>query len=243
MILGSDSQFLSIKKWYSKLAILQNQICLIEVPTLSSDDKYYFATGFLINSNHVLTTYHLIEEYHNYRKRTDSINVEPIKFRFDYLFNEDKQILHGGILYESVPNDWIIDYSDYTRNYQENIDKLDYCILKIEGEPGLDKSGFQGTPRGWIEIKEKNGEIKIGGTLSILHNPDMQMMKLSINTNSIKELINNESIILHKTNTGKGSSGAPCFDINWNLIAIYRNMLMNGFEIFQFIIFGCGKDD
>ena len=47
-------------------------------------------------------------------------------------------------------------------------------------------------------------------------------MKLALDTQAIIGVNGNATRVRYRTNTEPGSSGSPCFDANWNLVALHH---------------------
>ena len=56
-----------------------------------------------------------------------------------------------------------------------------------------------------------------------MHHPDAAPLKLSLDTNAIIGVNQNKTRVRYKTNTEGGSSGSPCFNANWQLVALHHS--------------------
>jgi hypothetical protein len=56
----------------------------------------------------------------------------------------------------------------------------------------------------------------------ILQHPQRGPIKLAIDTEAVLQLYENGTRVRYSTNTDPGSSGSPCFDMNWKLIALHH---------------------
>jgi len=59
-------------------------------------------------------------------------------------------------------------------------------------------------------------------TLMIAQHPDGSPMKFAFDTDSVIGLAGEGRRVRYKTNTEHGSSGSPCFDIDWTLVALHH---------------------
>jgi hypothetical protein len=93
--------------------------------------------------------------------------------------------------------------------------KLDYALLRlshrVDPVQGLAVVDIRGAP-----------EPQPGDTLSILQHPDDGPMKLAVTTNGVVRTYPERSTVRYQTMTAGGSSGAPCFDEEWRLVAVHR---------------------
>ena len=117
---------------------------------------------------------------------------------------------------------WLIDKSFYADNRLPNTDELDYALLRVKGNPGNNLMGEQGSQkRGWIELPTEEYEFSPNTPISILQHPEGKSLKLAFDTDGIIEVNQNRTMVKYKTNTEPGSSGSPCFNMNWDLIALH----------------------
>jgi V8-like Glu-specific endopeptidase len=56
-----------------------------------------------------------------------------------------------------------------------------------------------------------------------VQHPKAEPLKLAFDTDAIIGINENGTTVKYKTNTQPGSSGSPCFDINWNLVALHHS--------------------
>jgi V8-like Glu-specific endopeptidase len=56
----------------------------------------------------------------------------------------------------------------------------------------------------------------------ILQYPKTQPLKLALDTEGVLRLNSNGTRVRYATNTEGGSSGSPCFNINWTLVALHH---------------------
>ncbi|MDF5733494.1 MAG: effector-associated domain EAD1-containing protein [Rhizonema sp. PD38] len=214
-IIRETNSFLDVDTWLGKLSKIQAQVCRIEFPKGTAQ-----GTGFLIAPNVVITNFHVMEDVINKK-----INYGNVVLRFDYKKLRDGTASSEGTEYH-LENDWLIDESPYlqdTENRLPTLDELDYTLLRVDGEPGNSTVGEKGSPvRGWIELPTKPYEFSSNTPLSILQHPKGGPLKLAFDTDAIISVNENYTIVRYKTNTEGGSSGSPCFNINWDLVALHH---------------------
>lgn len=58
--------------------------------------------------------------------------------------------------------------------------------------------------------------------INILQHPEGDSMKLSISQDGITGVYENSGLIQYVNKTALGSSGSPCFDENWCLVALHH---------------------
>ncbi|QHG21212.1 effector-associated domain EAD1-containing protein [Nostoc sp. ATCC 53789] len=210
-IIRETHSFLDVDTWLEKLSQIQAQVCRIEFPKGTAQ-----GTGFLIAPNVVITNYHVMEAVINQK-----VNYKNLVMRFDY-----KKLVDGkssdGTEYR-LTNNWRIDESRYTDNPLPTFDELDYILLRVDGNPGNSIVGEKDSPkRGWIELPTTKYDFSPNTPLSILQHPQGETLKLAFDTDAIIGVNENYTIVKYKTNTEPGSSGSPCFNIDWELVALHH---------------------
>jgi V8-like Glu-specific endopeptidase len=92
--------------------------------------------------------------------------------------------------------------------------KLDYAYVKVIDNPENPLSK-------WSHLKiDTLTEPQIGHFVNIIQHPLGEKKQIALTRNDIVAIDNKK--IFYKTDTEKGSSGAPVFDANWNVIALHH---------------------
>jgi len=214
-IIGPLNAYIPARLWYLKLASLERQVCRVE---LFHQGFRQYSTGFLVGPDLILTSYHSLE--HVIEAKINERVVDPqqnIGFRFDFI--EDLDFApRPGVVFQLSRN-WLVDH--FAVNRSTDISGLDYVLIRVDGEPGL-QILENGMTRGWIKVITDSFDISVGGALAILQHPIGRPLQISIDTHSILGIDQEKSTIFYRTNTEPGSSGSPCFDLNWRLIAMHQ---------------------
>jgi hypothetical protein len=235
-VIKKANSFLDVTKWRTKLGELENRVCRIEIH--QNGHIRVRGTGFLVGSEAVMTNYHVMQEVINAKQLRAAgkwwAKAEQVVLRFDYKQLADGQRLNQGTEYRLTSEEWLIDYSPESRAdyYPEpkpllpQPNELDYALLRVEGKPGDQTIGKQAEPgaakRGWIEVPTQGYEVEAGAPLLILQHPATKPLQLALETDAIIGLNQNHTRLTYKTNSEGGSSGSPCFNINWELVALHH---------------------
>jgi len=184
---------------FLKQAIEQSaSVCRIEIPS-----RNIMGTGVLIAPNKVLTNYHIFQP-----NEEDNIenNARNAVLRFG-CFTSD----NGG---ENSGNSFKLDNQKPILCFSKT-EHLDYILLQVESKINQEKDI---KPARWDGNKlpiEKMG-------ISVLQHPEGDSMKLSISQDGVTGVYHNSGLVQYINKTALGSSGSPCFDEDWCLVALHH---------------------
>ena len=236
-IIKTTNSFLDVDKWRTKLGQIEAQVCRIEI--LSNRGMIY-GTGFLLAPDVIITNYHVMEaviEGEQGRSTNRGISALPrdVVLRFDYKRQADGTTLNPGTIYHLATENWLVDKSPMSpidripdpKSSSPEPDQLDYALLRVAGIPGNDAIGDNAEPgapsRKWIEIPTQVPHIHPNTALFILQHPQGDPLQLALETDAIIGTNANNTRVSYRTNTLPGSSGSPCFNSNWELVALHHS--------------------
>jgi V8-like Glu-specific endopeptidase len=202
-VVQRDVPFEDLLSWLDKMERLMRSVCRIEYPSEQS-----VGTGFLISPDKVMTNCHVYDELMNRGYRQ---NPKAVVLRFDFIQSPGQQIK----LRESP-------HSLKTREPLDSspTEKLDYAIFQLKDSPGAEiVEGKNGkVPRGYLSPRAK--ALSLNEPLVILQHPGGEKLKMAFG--SVLEPMRRNRYVYYNVNTLPGSSGAPCFDTDLNLVAIHH---------------------
>src|SRR6202012_3559801 len=107
-------------------------------------------------------------------------------------------------------------------------DELDCALLRLDKSAGELAMGPNpdgpGPRRGWIKLPSGAPLPFTPSTpLFIVQHPQARPIKLSLDTRALTGVNTLRNRVRYTTNTEPGSSGSPCFDQNWNLLALHHS--------------------
>jgi hypothetical protein len=182
---------------------LANSVCKITF----ADRPDECATGVLIAPDLVLTNYHVLslEETSNLEKIAKSLH-----FQFGYVSTE---------LGMSIPIERFTVAAHQPVVQASPVHQLDYTLLRLNSQPPSLKpipfdSEFQLSPK---------------SPLNILQHPDGEKMKVSLSNNGVVKTDNMRGLVLYVNSTRGGSSGSPCFNDEWKLVALHHKEKQTSF--------------
>lgn len=227
-IIDDSKSFLDIAKWRRNLGRVERQVCAIRM------NSKPVGTGFLLGPDVIMTNYHVVSDVID--KSISSTNVEVV---FDFKVLEGEFEPDKGVSY-SLANDWLIDYSPFSpadwiepgkRTTEPRPDELDYALLRLAGSPGNDLFGDPLSPkaptRGWLKLADAPHNFLDSPSLFIVQHPEGEPLKLALDTDSVLDVNDNHTRVIYRTNTEQGSSGSPCFEQDWKLVALHHSGDMN----------------
>ena len=189
--------------WYDvgflKQAIEQTKsVCRIEIPTQGIK-----ATGVLIANQLVLSNYHVFDPDRTGNIQTNALNAVLSFGRFSSEGEGETE----GKSFQLDPVNPIKESSPTS--------KLDYVLLKVENRIIQAQDIKSAKWRNDSSLTPKMG-------INILQHPEGDSMKLSISTDGITAIDSENGKVQYINQTAEGSSGSPCFDDYWNLIALHH---------------------
>jgi hypothetical protein len=210
------------------MAQAENAICRVEILRPGADP--IFGTAFLIGPDLVLTNYHVIELVH--AREVPALNVQ---LRFDFAVLADGVSPNPGTIYKLDPVAWLVNHSPYSyldtiADPQDDpaVDHLDFAVLRVDGKPGDEPIGGSSNlqpdarPRGYLPLRKQGYAFTPNSPLFILQHPAGAELKLALDTEAVVGINGNGTRVRYRTNTEAGSSGSPCFDDRWNLVALHQ---------------------
>ncbi len=213
-MLNRDRGFTNPLDLINRMQLIANAVCRIEVA------HQHIGTGFLIASNLVLTTSHLIAPLFNSGfDRTNST-----KFLFDYnTINSDGSI---NATEHRLDLDWLFAHSFHSTELVNMSKNLDFAIVRLATDASEDPVGETTKKRGHLTIPAegpnyRNVFARDSGVFLFQH---AQGKPLAVSMSSFAEfqLVDEQSRVKYQVPTELGTSGSPCFDSHLELIALHQ---------------------
>ncbi|ODH01469.1 hypothetical protein A4S05_28860 [Nostoc sp. KVJ20] len=176
-------------------------VCRIEISSQRTR-----GTGVLIANRLVLTNYHVLESKNNADIKTNALNAI---LHFGYFSSDSKNESEGQI--------FKLDREQPILNFSPT-EKLDYVLLQVEEDivQAIPSKGIQ--PARW---NASNLPVT-GKGITLVQHPKGDTMKVCISRDGITGVYQERGLIQYVSKTEPGSSGSPCFDENWNLVALHH---------------------
>ena len=186
--------------WRTRMYQAELATCLICFKGCSPEGQ---GTGFLIGPNLLITNYHVMEDV-----MRRNIKPKDVRFCFDYKTFNDSLV--------GKPAEYGM--STTVLDDRSPANALDYILIYLDGNPGADLVEGH-LPRGWL--KPVRHRFQSGEPLFIIQHPDGGPLKFAFDRVNTSD----DFRISYLTNTGDGSSGAPCFNLTWDLVALHQGVV------------------
>lgn len=208
--------------WRERLAKVETQVCRVEI------DGNAAGTGFLVGADLVLTNYHVLEAV-----VIDRTRAAGVLFRFDYRRLVDGAVNQGRPVSLAMP-DWLLASSRYSKAEADSqpdrelpgADELDFVLVRLAqpiGAGPIGSSAAEGAPsRGWIKLPSVQPPLPTGAPIIIAQHPKGDPIQLAMDMDAVLSMNANSTRVRYATNTEPGSSGSPCFDMDWTLVALHH---------------------
>lgn len=217
-VISPSQGLIDIGLWRERLTAIEARVCRVEL-----GGGRIMGTGFLVGPDTILTCYHVVADAIG-----DASTAETIRVRFDY-----RVLTSGvteGVVFRLHPGEWLADASAYSPGEGDGdplptTDELDYALLRLERPVGLnpmDAANGGGPPRGWLQVPEGPSNLVPGMPLSIAQYARGGPLKIAMDSNAVIGLNENGTRVRYRATTEPGSAGAPCFDAEWELVAMHQ---------------------
>jgi len=181
-------------------------------------------TGFLVGPDVVLTNHHVMKDVIE-----NPALVADVELLFDYAVDAAGVEL-GGTRKQLAPADWLLDSSPHAATDTQasatppptDADELDHALVRLSEPIGNTGGGWGADPRRWIALPVVFPNLVADAPLNIVQHPEADRVKVAIEPVSILQVNASGTRVRHRTPTLGGSSGSPCFDGDWRLVALHH---------------------
>jgi V8-like Glu-specific endopeptidase len=219
-LVRSSNGYLDLHQWRARLGEIEAQVCRVEV---GQGPGATFGTGFLVGPDLAITNHHVL-------RAVIEGTVDPARviLRFDYKRLASGTVVSPGTEHR-LATDWLVDQSPPSAmdvGYGDaDPAELDYALVRVAGAPGEAPVGKDAEPtaplRRWI-VPAADDAFAAGTPIFIVQHPKGNPIQLALDTDAVLGLNGNGTRVRYRTNTEPGSSGSPCFDQRWHLVALHH---------------------
>lgn len=193
-----------VSVWMDKLETVRRQVCRVEIPGQA------LGTGFLVGPAAVLTNWHVVEDA---RKAGAEAQMNC---RFDYRRLSNGTVEPGlSVPVVSIADERRCSPAELTAKPDDPApmpDELDYALLLLSPLPGV--------ARGAIAMT--GAPVQKDEALIIVQHPRGDPVRFAIDTSAVEAYKHAGLRLRYRTNTEAGSSGSPCFNMDFDLVALHH---------------------
>lgn len=205
---------LTLDAWTARRAQIERQVCLIG--RRDPDGVKPLGTGFLVAPSIVMTNWHVLE----FLLAGFLDDPSRITFRFDFFTPEAA----GRICTLAPAPGWFLASNPEPTAERVTATTLDYVLVRLSEAPGEDR--FSAGLRGKVDIPpaldRKKHRLTVNEPLCIVQHPLGDPLKSTFAVHAVVDP-SPPRRVLYKVNTRTSSSGSPCFNRNWQLVALHRD--------------------
>jgi len=184
---------------------LASAVCKI---TFADRPAIESGTGVLIAPGLVLTNYHVL----SFQAGADlNAIAQSARFEFGYVSTPFGEATRTQVMTATEQNPVVA---------ASPIDELDYALIHLS--PKVDFTIKPVPLNTTAQLIERS-------PLNILQHPEGEKMKVSLSNNGVVKINEAKGLVLYVNSTKRGSSGSPCFDDDWNLVALHHKELQTSF--------------
>ncbi len=173
-----------------------------------------YGTAFLVAPDVVMTNYHVVDRVIEGKVAPGSVGI-----LFDFKLLADGVTLSPAKAV-ALAKEWHVASSPPVAGAAADPagkafagTGLDFALLRLAESAGDE--------RGYVRVGAGAPGLEVDAPLFIVQHPEAKPLKLAFDTKSILSVA--ETRVRYRTNTEPGSSGSPCFDVDWNLIALHHS--------------------
>ncbi len=184
-------------------------VCRVEFPGLPVT-----GTGFLIRDNLLLTNHHVLKPYDDADMSAVARNA---LLRFG-CYTSSQGNASDGQTFRLAGDNPILSLSPP--------DEMDYVLLRVEDNI-RNADGIK--PVTWDLTSSPIEHM----ALNILQHPEGGVMKLALSSNGVTKVNTLRKRLQYITQASDGSSGSPCFNSDWKLVALHHAEQSRTFDFVQ----------
>lgn len=204
-IIENNSYIRDPGEWRSAWAQAERWVCRIRA------SARVLGSGVLVGPNVLLTNLHVVEDW----------SIDSLTFEFDYFYvAEDRPRPYV----RRAAADILLAYGTCTSDERAGKSgrppepkELDFALIALDGDNQDPQGAARGFAKGPAALTYRPGD-----SLIILQHPRGDPQCFALDFDGVVGLNESGTRLQYRTNTEPGSSGSPCFDLDWQFIAIHQ---------------------
>jgi endonuclease G, mitochondrial len=188
---------------------VMNAVCKI-----SFTDRATTGTGVLIAPNLVLTNYHVLSRQVIAERSLLADKASTLLFEFGFISAEHATPVSPNT-FGVEPTNPIVACSPPAQ--------LDYALLRVD--PQITNADYIQP----VTIRVTNSLLRPQDGLNVLQHPEGNVMQVSLSASGVVQTDESRDRVWYVNRTQGGSSGSPCFNDDWELVALHHASMSRGF--------------
>jgi hypothetical protein len=198
--------------WVAAVSRVHHAICVVEQ---RQNDRVELGTGFLVADDLVLTAWHVVEDVIG-----DAVPAGSVACIFDRVEHKRAETVHQ---LAPAPNVFHLAGAKNEMRGDARLPaahELDFVLLRLAKPAGKDLVGDK--VRGVIPVVADRADCDSWEHLLIVQHPGGELSKITPGIVDQQPYNSNKTRLRYLAKTDGGSSGAPCFTFNMELVAIHQ---------------------
>jgi hypothetical protein len=199
---------------------VERRVCRIDVRNEPQ------GTGFLVGPDVVMTNYHVVEHAVD-----EGIAGGLIQAVFGYKTMPDGRRVDAGTAVHAADGSWLVGWSrsspldeqPYDPDNVPTDDYLDFALVGLASPIGREPAHPGEEHRGWYELTDAVPALAKGNYLLIAQHARGERLQFDDGFDAVLGLNKLGTRVQYTVNTEPGSSGSPCFDVAFNLVALHHS--------------------
>jgi endonuclease I/V8-like Glu-specific endopeptidase len=155
-----------------------------------------FGTGFMISPRLLLTNNHVLED-----KNTAALSF--VEFDYQLGIGNRRPVSQE---FDLAPEEFFL------------TDKgLDFTLVAVRP---VNQRDMEVRAYGWLPLSDDENKVIAGEMLNIIQHPGGERKQLALRENRLEDIL--EQYLHYQTDTAPGSSGAPVFNDQWEVVALHH---------------------
>jgi hypothetical protein len=196
-LLSRASSFLDVGTIHGAMLNVDS-VCLVRINNANA------GTGFLVADDLVLTNHHVMSSEFRDSEQQILKNAGLTTLHFGHVSPTRGEPIHEQV-FKLDPQELIVAKSV----------ELDFALLRVEAAIKEAKNLKRVRFAGQAATERK--------TLHMLQHPGGQVMQLALSGNAVTFISDDGTRLEYVTPAAKGSSGSPCFNDEWEVVALHRS--------------------
>ena len=159
------------------------------------------ATGFMVSPRLLLTNAHVLPN----KEVAESTRVE-----FGYELDSDRR--------PKPTQRFCLAPGECFLVGDPEIAERDFALVAVAPES---EQGEKLTAWGWLRLDSRVGKIDPGEWITIIQHPGGAYKQVALRENQLKRKDDQRGLLFYETDTAPGSSGASCFNDQWQVVALH----------------------